>query len=198
MSDNDYMKNYYKKTSQKLLEKCKINNRRIKIQVLVHYGGNPPKCACCGENYIEFLSIDHINNDGADQRKKRTSASLYYWLIKNNYPKGVQVLCFNCNCAKGFFGYCPHQKPQSLFKTEELFDNINGKWRIREKGVEEKKKEVIEMRTERITTDLRKMDLERLNKLIKKADTTRADYIRQVILDHIKTEEEKEKLQKIN
>lgn len=32
------------------------------------------------------------------------------WQRKNNYPKGFQVLCHNCNLAKGFYGKCPHQK----------------------------------------------------------------------------------------
>ena len=27
---------------------------------------------------------------------------------KNNYPEGFQVLCSNCNFAKGKYGSCPH------------------------------------------------------------------------------------------
>jgi hypothetical protein len=30
-------------------------------------------------------------------------------LIKENFPKEYQILCFNCNLALGFFGYCPHR-----------------------------------------------------------------------------------------
>ena len=32
------------------------------------------------------------------------------WITKNNSPKGFQILCHNCNMAKGFYGKCPHQK----------------------------------------------------------------------------------------
>lgn len=32
-----------------------------------------------------------------------------WWLRRNNYPNGFQVLCHNCNMAKGFYGKCPHQ-----------------------------------------------------------------------------------------
>jgi hypothetical protein len=97
-------------------------NRKIKIVVLEHYSGIPPKCACCGESRLEFLSIDHINNDGAKQRKeigKKYGSTFARWLIKNDFPDGYQILCFNCNCAKGFFGYCPHQKEReaTLAKT---------------------------------------------------------------------------------
>ena len=31
------------------------------------------------------------------------------WLKNNNYPKGFQILCWNCNFAKGVLGQCPHQ-----------------------------------------------------------------------------------------
>lgn len=81
-----------------------------KLKIIKEYGG---KCSCCGEDTVEFLTIDHINNDGAECRKNTnqgTGGKLYRWLIKNNYPKdNYQLLCYNCNCAKGFFGYCPHQ-----------------------------------------------------------------------------------------
>lgn len=83
--------------------------RKIRTEVLIHYGGNPPKCKCCEENTKEFLSIDHINNDGKEHRKTVKASYLAPWIKKNNFPSGFQVLCYNCNLAKGFLGYCPHQ-----------------------------------------------------------------------------------------
>jgi hypothetical protein len=81
-----------------------------KIEVINAYGGH---CVCCGESRIEFLSLDHIFNDGAQHRKeisKNTGQTFYRWLRKNGFPKGrLQVLCHNCNSAKGYYGYCPHQ-----------------------------------------------------------------------------------------
>ena len=71
------------------------------------YGG---ECACCGESIKEFLTIDHINGDGAKDRKIRGVGHTFYrWLRKNNWPQGrLQLLCWNCNCSKGTRGYCPH------------------------------------------------------------------------------------------
>ncbi len=93
------------------LQQCKEREQQYKQKVVDEYGG---KCVCCGESTIEFLTIDHINNNGAQIRKETkqgTGGKLYRWLIKNNFPKdNYQLLCYNCNCAKGFFGYCPHQK----------------------------------------------------------------------------------------
>lgn len=67
-----------------------------------------PYCACCGENELKFLAIDHIDGGGAKHRKK-VGTSMSRWLVKNGFPKGLQVLCHNCNMAKGFYGDCPHR-----------------------------------------------------------------------------------------
>jgi hypothetical protein len=112
-------KNYYNEHSRKwnrehpkiCRESCKKSYRKLRLEVLIHYGGNPPKCACCGESHEEFLAIDHINNNGCEDRRKGLYADkLYRWLIKNNYPKEFRVLCHNCNQSLGHHGYCPHQK----------------------------------------------------------------------------------------
>jgi hypothetical protein len=75
-----------------------------------------PKCGCCGISQIDFLTIDHVNNDGHIERKSKRHAasgnSLYRRIVKENWPSNYQVLCFNCNCAKAFFGVCPHKAAQ--------------------------------------------------------------------------------------
>lgn len=79
----------------------------LRKQVLLAYGA---KCICCGESELKFLAIDHIHNDGAKERKTVCSRDMLKFLIKNNYPKDrYQLLCHNCNMAKGFYGSCPHQ-----------------------------------------------------------------------------------------
>jgi predicted restriction endonuclease len=84
-------------------------NKALRLEVLAHYGG---KCACCGESVPEFLAIDHINGGGCQHRKEIPGGNVCAWLKKNNYPEGFQVLCHNCNMAKGFYGHCPHQKEE--------------------------------------------------------------------------------------
>lgn len=91
---------------EKQLEK----HRKLRMMILEHYGGSPPECACCGESYLEFLTMDHINGGGTKQRKQLRGTSFYRWLKKNNYPDEYRVLCMNCNFALGHSGYCPHQK----------------------------------------------------------------------------------------
>src|SRR6266480_2952457 len=84
---------------------------KVRMDVLTHYGGNPPLCACCNEAHLEFLVIDHIVGGGTKERKaninKRAGWAFYVHLRMMNYPVGYRVLCDNCNSALGFYGYCP-------------------------------------------------------------------------------------------
>jgi hypothetical protein len=64
---------------------------------------------CCNTKEFLFLTIDHINNDGAKHRREAKFGSIYPWLSKNDYPIGFQVLCMNCNWAKAKNGTCPHK-----------------------------------------------------------------------------------------
>lgn len=123
------MHKYYLRNREKIKERAKIwkfKNKdwvvrdskkyrdKLKIDALKAYSNNDIKCACCGEREIDFLCLDHINDNGAKERKnnKYGSAGIFKWLKKNNYPKnvGLQVLCFNCNISKRINkGTCIHK-----------------------------------------------------------------------------------------
>ena len=80
---------------------------RIRLEVLSAYGN---KCSCCSCDVPEFLTIDHISENGAEHRKTigNGSKNLYYWLKRNGFPKdNFQILCFNCNLGKHICGVCP-------------------------------------------------------------------------------------------
>lgn len=89
----------------RIRERCRARHRFVRTLVINHYGG---KCACCGEKEYRFLTIDHKNNDGA-QHRKTIGKTLYYWLYQNGFPKEFQILCWNCNCSRHFWGKCPHK-----------------------------------------------------------------------------------------
>jgi len=95
---------------ERVNKRSKEWHRTQKRIVYDHYSPGIHKCACCGEDNIEFLSLDHIHNDGASHRKKVPMSQIYTWLIKNNFPDGFQILCMNCNFTKGIYGKCPHIK----------------------------------------------------------------------------------------
>lgn len=90
---------------------------RQKLIALGMYGG---KCVCCGEQDIDFLTIDHIKNDGAKERKmmNNQSGKIYGYLIRHKLqPKKYQILCWNCNLAKEKHKICPHQKRKFLSRA---------------------------------------------------------------------------------
>ena len=100
-------------------EKDRINGRRVsknsivklKNECLEHYGR---KCDCCGEQLIQFLTIDHKEGNGNIQRRKLFGYNIggihmYRWLKKNNFPDGYQILCMNCNWATRYHDICPHK-----------------------------------------------------------------------------------------
>ena len=68
--------------------------RKIKLTVFKHYGN---KCSMCGINDLNLLTIDHINNDGKEHRK-RCGASNYIYrdIIKNHFPPDLRLLCWKC------------------------------------------------------------------------------------------------------
>lgn len=83
-------------------------NVGIRNEARKRYGS---ACRCCGEENRAFLTIDHINNDGASHRREvGVGMSFLLWLRKNNFPKGFQTLCFNCNIGRHLnSGICPHR-----------------------------------------------------------------------------------------
>jgi hypothetical protein len=110
-----YMKKY-NQYPKRIAQKKECSQRYYKKNggiarqiVLNYYSQSKMECACCGEKHLEFLTIDHINGGGVKHQKEIGVGRLYGWLIRNNFPEGFQVLCYNCNCAKGHYNYCPHQ-----------------------------------------------------------------------------------------
>ena len=125
-----YARDYYRENRDRLLEqqrtrgaqpeyrkqKKEVRERRYhraRITVLRMYGGEKPRCACCGESQYEFLSIDHIvpgvgyyrNGNGV----KQAGENLYTHLVKQPIqPDLYQVLCHNCNLGKRTGNHCPH------------------------------------------------------------------------------------------
>lgn len=110
------VKQYRKDNSKKVRECRRQRARRLKKKIISEYGG---ACIICGESHIECLTIDHANGDGAQFRQKMANKSgrrysfggqtFYLWLEKQNYPRdlGLRVLCWNCNCSIGMYGYSP-------------------------------------------------------------------------------------------
>lgn len=81
-------------------------SQEAKANVLSAYGA---KCVCCGEEDQDKLEMDHIFGGGSKEKKSYPSRNIYFFLKGRPIDrKKFQVLCHNCNQAKGSFGTCPH------------------------------------------------------------------------------------------
>lgn len=107
----EYRKRERAKRGDVLNQRCRDYVRKLREEIISAYGG---KCVCCDESAPEFLTIDHINGGGGKHRETigRTGGqSFYIWLRRQGFPKDeFRLLCYNCNCARGKYGYCPHEK----------------------------------------------------------------------------------------
>jgi len=74
---------------------------KLRLDIIKGYGG---KCELCGEDNPHFLTIDHIDGEGAKERKMIEGWYKFYKKLRdNNYPRdNYRLLCWNCNCALGF------------------------------------------------------------------------------------------------
>ena len=92
------LKNYYKdpKKHHIAVQKARV---KVRLDMISEYGG---ECSTCGISDVDVLDIDHIDNNGADDRKHNLYGyNLYRHLKRLGWPKdNFQLLCKNCNWKK--------------------------------------------------------------------------------------------------
>lgn len=104
---DEYNKKWYKIHKEYFRKACKEERKKLKMEVLTHYSNGIPKCANIYNFHkeeitdIRCLQIDHIKGRNT-KLPFRSGGDLYHWLKRNNYPKGYQVLCCNCNWIKRY------------------------------------------------------------------------------------------------
>ena len=121
---SEWHKQNYKriKSDPVLYTKRKSLNRKnaIAYQHRLHdaiLGAYGRICVCCGEQQVKFLSIDHVNEDGKDHRRKKGQSAGWWRHVRDQgFPADFQILCYNCNIGKyRNGGIRPHrERPQSI------------------------------------------------------------------------------------
>ena len=116
------------------------DRRKLRKIVFSHYSkkqedSDTPICRCCGEDFIELLTLDHIQ--GAKEMDKISELTdleyssemeilkLLRWIKNHNFLSDLkteyfQVLCYNCNQSKGRTSKdntCQHEK----IRKEKIF-----------------------------------------------------------------------------
>jgi len=81
--------------------------RAFKAEMIAAYGG---KCACCGETEPVFLSLEHVNGGGYQERKVGGAMGVWRRLRAEGWPKdGYRILCMNCQFGTKLGRTCPHK-----------------------------------------------------------------------------------------
>lgn len=104
---------YYKSHAARINELAKAARLKKRLLVIEAYGG---KCICCGESNHKFLTVDHKESGGRKHRRELQSGyGFYIWIIQQKFPDNLQLMCYNCNCARyKNGGVCPHQETNTV------------------------------------------------------------------------------------
>ena len=86
---------YFKNKNVSFLRNYKL----LRETVLTKFG---KKCNKCGFNDIRALQIDHVNNNGSDERRKKIAGITLLGRALKNKNNEYQLLCANCNTIKRF------------------------------------------------------------------------------------------------
>lgn len=106
---NEYGRKAYPRYKEDKRAYQRALTKKYKDTFLEMYGGC---CTCCGEAIQDFLTIEH--KQGQEKISRRTGLVAYRDAIQEYRPDLYEVLCWNCNCAKGHLGYCPHHPPETI------------------------------------------------------------------------------------
>jgi hypothetical protein len=83
----------------------RLTRLKLRREVLQRYG---EVCAICGFSDARALHLDHVENNGALERRiagggrfrSFSGNGFYRWLRSRGWPQGYQILCANCNLIK--------------------------------------------------------------------------------------------------
>lgn len=87
----------HKKNIASNMNKSKKYRLGLKQKLLDLYGHSCKMCGCEDE---ECLTLDHIFNNGSEDRKKMNNMDIYRVAVENYSPEKYQILCANCNSGR--------------------------------------------------------------------------------------------------
>jgi len=98
----EFVRDKYKSAGVKsICRACQNTETKMRKRMIVDLFNG--KCNKCGENNIDYLCVDHINDDGSKKRKNGEHLSIYTKLKLGMSKEGLQVLCLNCNGEKEYY-----------------------------------------------------------------------------------------------
>jgi|SRR5271157_986637 len=104
---NEESRSFYAKTSSVYRKQTRERMAALKLEVLTYYSPDHILGCCwesCAVTDLDMLSLDHINNDGAEHRRKvgknKTGEKMYRLVKQEGFPESFQTLCMNHQTKK--------------------------------------------------------------------------------------------------
>jgi hypothetical protein len=106
---HDYSAARYASDPAGFNEQNRQYRQSLKDAVYARLGGY--RCVCCGETEKHFLTIDHVNGGGKQEKKSLGGHGKFYAsLLRRPDLSAYRVLCINCNRGRYLNGgECPHK-----------------------------------------------------------------------------------------
>ena len=156
-------KKFRKEFPEKESERRVFHHRKLRIEILDTLGG---KCKECGFSDYRALQVDHVNGDGAEDRKNGMGRNHTRQVIESflNNENKYQLLCANCNWIK--------RVENKEYSTKNILEN---KWkRLVDKYLPDDNNTLEERIQERVNNELNGgVDPETQNPLLISVFTTK-------------------------
>lgn len=96
-SKREAMRRYRAANPQKYADQSRLSKKKLKDTVFSIYGN---VCALCGFSDVRALTLDHVLNNGAEERKRLGERGVYRRALDPANHSEYQTLCMNCQFIK--------------------------------------------------------------------------------------------------
>jgi len=93
----ELMRKYRAENPEKYRKQSRDAKARLREKIYEIYGR---KCVDCGFEDARALTLDHIKNNGSEERKQLGERGVYLRATNQYLPEDYQILCMNCQFIK--------------------------------------------------------------------------------------------------
>ena len=117
------MKRYRSENPEKYREQSRRAKYRLREKLAEVFGR---LCVICGFSDTRALTLDHILNNGAEERREIGERGVYYRALKPKHQHEYRVLCMNCQFITRHDGGRQNQHQKKLHDDDQQWLHSHG------------------------------------------------------------------------